>query len=99
MNQELKELETECQRAAEELLALNWGNAKPRVHAAVTEMLSGSKLFTTSMAWVLKESTKLPFQAEPARKLNDLVVAISNLRARKSQLEFFPATERERGAA
>lgn len=99
MNQDLKELEVECHRAAEALLALNWGNAKTKVRAAVTEMLSGSKLFTSSMAWLLKESTKLPVQAGPARRLNDLVVAISALRAQKSQLEYFPLPERARGAA
>ncbi|HEX2852651.1 MAG TPA: hypothetical protein VHO24_05390 [Opitutaceae bacterium] len=99
MNDALKELEIECQRAAEEFLSLNWGNSKPRVRAAVDEMLSGSKLFTSSMAWLLRESVKLPVQAEPARRLNDLVVAISALRARKSQLEYFPVPGRECGAA
>lgn len=99
MTDELRELEMECQRAADAVLALNWGNAAPRVRAAVSEMRSGSKLFTSSMAWLLKESAKLPFQVEPARKLHDLVTAISNLRAKQSQLEYFPLPEKECGAA
>lgn len=95
MKDTLQELEFECKRIAEELVSLNWGNSKPRVRAAVDEMLSGSKLFTSSMDWLLKESTKLPVQAEPARRLNELVLAISAFRARKSQMEYFPLPEQE----
>jgi hypothetical protein len=95
---ELKELEQECHRAAEELLAINWGTSKTKVRAAVEEMLAGSKLFTSSMGWLLKESAKLPVQAEPARKLNDLVSAISALQNRKREKDYF-GTSAERGAA
>lgn len=89
-----KELEIECHRAAEELLALNWGNTKPRVRAAVAEMLAGSK----ALQLVHGVAAELPVQAEPARRLNDLVVAITALRVRQSQLKYVPSPEQECGA-
>ncbi|MEO7414485.1 MAG: hypothetical protein ABIZ81_14125 [Opitutaceae bacterium] len=87
MSENIDHLESECRRATADFLALDWGYVKPRVRAAVNEMLSGSKLFTSSMAFLLKETTKLPVQAEPARRLNDLVGVISMLRTRKRQTE------------
>ena len=87
MSDTLEDLENECRRATADFLALDWGLSKPKVRAAVNEMLSGSKLFTSSMAFLLKECTKLPVQAEPARRLNDLVGAISILRTRRRQTE------------
>ena len=87
MSDTLDDLENECRRATADFLGLAWGHSKPKVRAAVNEMLSGSKLFTSSMAFLLKECTKLPVQAEPARRLNDLVGAISVLRTRKRQTE------------
>jgi hypothetical protein len=90
---DLSQLESECRRATDEFLALDWGYSKPRVRAAVVEMLSGSKLYTSSMAFLLKESTRLPVQAEPARHLNDLVNAISALRVRRRQVEAFSSDD------
>src|SRR5215203_511826 len=90
MSDTLEDLEKECRRATADFLALDWGHSKPKVRDAVNEMLSGSKLFTSSMAFLLKECTKLPVQAEPARRLNDLVGAISMLRTRKRQAENRP---------
>ncbi|MEO6568346.1 MAG: hypothetical protein ABIO94_06245 [Opitutaceae bacterium] len=87
MSDSLDDLENECRRATADFLALDWGHSKSKVRAAVNEMLSGSKLFTSSMAFLLKECTKLPVQAEPARRLNDLIGAISILRTRKRQTE------------
>lgn len=86
---DLNQLENECRRAADAFLALDWGYSKPKVRAAVTEMLSNSSLYTSSMAFLLRESTKLPVQAAPASHLNDLVNAISALRTRKRQVEIF----------
>jgi hypothetical protein len=94
---EIEQLEIECDRIAEEFLALNWGTSKAKVRGAVSEMLGGAKIFSSSMAWLLKESSKLPVQDEPARKLHDLVDAISALRMRKNQIE--SAEEPEQGAA
>jgi hypothetical protein len=99
MNHALRELEIECTRAADELLSLNWGSAKPKVQAAVNELLSGSKLFTSSMGYLLKASTQLPVQAEPARRLHDLVNAVTALRTRKSQMEYFAGAQLQRGVA
>jgi hypothetical protein len=90
---DLSQLESECRRATAEFLALDWGSVKSRVRAAVAEMLSGSNLSTSAMAFLLKESTKLPVQAEPARHLNDLVNAISALRTRRRQVEAFADEE------
>lgn len=96
---DLSQLESECRRATEAFLALDWGHAKPRVRAAVSEMLSSSKLYTSSMAFLLKESTKLPVQAAPASHLNDLVNAISALQARKRQVELFSSEDAMRRGA
>lgn len=96
---EMRKLEVECNRAAEEFIGINWGNSKTKVRAAVAEMMLGSNLFTSSMGFLLKECAKLPVQYQPARRLNDLVVALTELRAKKSQLEFAPAQEQQRGAA
>jgi hypothetical protein len=87
MSDDLSQLDVECRRAADEFLSLDWGYSKPRVVSAVNEMLAGSRLYNASMAFLLRESIKLPVQAEPARRLNDLVSAIRSLRIRQRQLE------------
>jgi len=89
MSDDLSHLDAECQRAAADFLSLDWGYAKPRVCTAVDDMLADSRLFNSAMAYLLKESTKLPVQAEPARRLNDLVSAISTLRTRRRQVEAY----------
>ena len=93
---DLSQIESECRRATDEFLALDWGHSKPRVRSAVDEMLLGSRLYTTSMAFLLRECTKLPVQQEPARRLNDLVSAIAALRMRKRQIEAFSTSDEMR---
>jgi hypothetical protein len=100
MDETLNELRAECRRAAEEFLAVeSWGSAKPRARAALDEMIAGSKLATSSMAWLVRQTPKLPVQAEPARRLHEFVQAVAALRAREAQLsclagdasDFFPS--------
>jgi hypothetical protein len=93
MSDSLQRLENECRRAAADFLSLDWGSSKSKVEAAVNELLSHSRRFTDSMAFLMKESTKLPVQAEPARRLNVLVGTVSMLRTWRRHAESFPLEE------
>jgi hypothetical protein len=87
MDETLNELRAECERAAENFLAIeNWGSAKSRARAALGEMIAGSKLATSSMAWLVGQTPKLPVHAEPSRRLHEFVLAVAALRAREAQL-------------
>jgi hypothetical protein len=83
MDSVLRELEAECERAAQEFLQIEgWSCPKWKVRDAVAELRAGSPLATSAMEWLLRQTLKLPVQAEPNRRLHDLVHAIA---ARKNR--------------
>ena len=87
MDQMLSELRVECRRAADEFLAVeNWGSAKARARDALDEMIKGSQRSTAALAWLIRQTTKLPVQNEPARRLHEFVLAVQALRSREAQL-------------
>lgn len=77
----LKELRAERDRALREFLALEgWACSKIKVQTAVNEMVNGTKLSTSSLAWLLMQIRNIPVQSQPARRLNDLTQAIAAYR-------------------
>ena len=91
MDSLLTELHAECDRAAREFLSIaGWHCPTWKVKAAVDEMRSGSPLASSRMGWLLRQTTDLPVQAEPNRRLHDLVSAISALRSRQNALPYAP---------
>lgn len=78
MDISLEDLRAERDHAARELLALDgWRCPKAKVRGAVHEMIEGTRLATTSLAWLLAEIRNFPVQLQPARRLNDLTQAIA----------------------
>ncbi|HEX2852647.1 MAG TPA: hypothetical protein VHO24_05365 [Opitutaceae bacterium] len=74
-------LRAERDRAVREFLALEgWACSKIKVQAAVNEMVNGTRLSTSSLAWLLMQIRNIPVQAQPARRLNDLTQAIAACR-------------------
>lgn len=88
MDTELRILEIEAQHTAAEFLALNWGTSRSKVRAAVEELIAGTQLSSSSMGYLLRQSSKLPVQDEPARKLHDLVTVVTALHEKKKIDEY-----------
>ena len=87
MDPVLVELEAECERAAREFLRIEgWNCPQWKVRAAVNELLACSGLSSSAMAWLLRQTVKIPVQLEPNRRLHDLVQAITNRRNRENAL-------------
>ena len=81
MDMTLDQLRAERDRAVRDFLALDgWSCPKTKVHAAVQEMVNGTKLATSSLGWLLNQIRNLPVQSQPARRLNDLTHAIAAYR-------------------
>ena len=82
METALNDLRAECDRTAREFLAIEgWKCPKWKVENYVKELRSSSALSSSAMGWLLRQTTTLPVQAEPARRLHELVHAITALRA------------------
>ena len=82
MDPVLQELDAECERTARDFLQIEgWTCPKWKVRAAVEQLRAGSPLSSSAMAWLLKQTVNLPVQAEPNRRLHDLVHAIANRRS------------------
>ena len=79
------QLATECGRAADDFLALDWGASKSQIRFAVHEVVAGSNLYTISLEFLLEEARKIPSSFEPVRRLNDLVNASAALRTRSKR--------------
>lgn len=83
----LLELEAECERAAQDFLRIEgWTCAKWKVRSAVAELRAGSPLASSAMEWLLRQTVSLPVQAEPNRRLHDLVQAIAAKKNREVAL-------------
>lgn len=92
MEMPLHELRAVCDRAAADFLAIGgWACPPAKIRAAVREMLSHSKPSTAPMAWLVKQTGKMPVQAHAATRLHDLVQAIAALRAAEAAQAFSPA--------
>ena len=82
MEKHLQQLREERERAAREFLAIEgWACSKAEINAAVIEIMSGSKLATSSLAFLLRQISHVSARAEPARRLNDLTRAIAAVNA------------------
>lgn len=87
----LNELQAECDRAAQEFLAMDgWTCPKAKVRTIVGEMIAGSRVSTATLSWLLNHIERLPVQAEPARRLHDLTEAVAALHARKALVGSMP---------
>lgn len=89
----------ECERCATEFLALNWGASQPKVSAIVGDMLAGGKLYSVSTLWLLHASRELSVREEPARRLDELIGAISTWRIRWAHRESFTLEQIHRDVA
>lgn len=84
----IEQLRDERDRAVREFLALEgWACSKIKVQAAVKELVNGTRLSTSSLAWLLMQIRNIPVQAQPARRLNDLTQAIAAYREAAASTE------------
>src|SRR3954470_9861526 len=83
------QLETECRRTADDFVSLDWGLSKSRIMSAVHEVVSGSNLYNLALEFLLEETTKLPPNFEPARRLKDLVDASAALRSKRKRVSLW----------
>jgi hypothetical protein len=78
-----EQLRAELDRAVRDFLALEgWRCSKVTVRVAVNELVTRSKRSTFSLAWLLDQISKLPVQAEPARRLHDLMQIVAAMEER-----------------
>ncbi|MEO7413831.1 MAG: hypothetical protein ABIZ81_10775 [Opitutaceae bacterium] len=85
-----KQIVKEC---VEDFLSIEWGEDKTKIRLAVREVVTGSDLSNTSLAFLLDEIGKLPASGEPARMLNNLVsvsAAVSPQRKRAYRTAVWP---------
>lgn len=91
MDNSQHELQAECDRAAEEFLAMDgWAASKAKVRSVVQEMMASSRASSSSLSWLLGQIERMPVQHQPARRLHDLTEAMAALQAYKKRHEATP---------
>jgi hypothetical protein len=81
-------LQSECDRAARQFLALAaWGFNRSAVRAALHQLTSESNQPLSALAWLTEHTAKLPQRDEAERWLHYLVKTDAALRTHRARVE------------